>query len=389
MKTGRSLSELAAEIERRSSAKRDFVANVSQVEMVVQDAQASEPKTAQAVALRVGQEQFAVNGIAHDQIGQHCGIPAKYYDACRERFPELLAQNVNAWLHAQNLPSVARGARSNNEPVKRMIRTMDGTARAFLSDKFRPLENEDLAEAVLPVLMDLNLDIMSCEVTDRKFYMKVVDSSITRELGKIGGQWGDGQHNILKLRVASPAITISNSEVGMGALSVLAGAYDGFCSNLASFGERSVRKYHVGAKHELAGDELYSLLSNEARAATDKALWMQIRDVVKVAFDRVKFDQLIDKVEGTINDRIEGDPIECVNLAAKKFGLNETEGKGVLRHLIEGGTLSRFGIYNAITRQAQDVECYDRATELESIGGKVIELARHEWQQIAPLAKAA
>ena len=41
----------------------------------------------------------------------------------------------------------------------------------------------------------------------------------------------------------------------------------------------------------------------------------------------------------------------------------------MLRHLIEGGDLSAYGLVNAVTHFAQDVDDYDRATEFEALGG--------------------
>lgn len=355
MKTGKSLVDLATEIQRRAENKKDVIVNTKNMTM-----------DAGQHMLIGGQLDLEVNEIAHNQIGEHVGIPAKYYDRMRAEAPDLLAANVNRWF-AQ-------------KPENRMVRTLDGKMRSLLSDRYRALENEDLAEAVLPVIGDLGLDIMSAEITDRRLYIKCVDKKVTRELAKAGAHFGDGGHTIV--RVTSPAITISNSEVGMGALSILAGIYDDFCSNLATFRERSVRKYHVGARHDLVGENIVHMLSDETRQKTDVALWAQIRDVVKGAFDRTRFDELCDRIEDTKKDEIAGDVVKVVNLATKKLGLNETEGASVLEHLIKGADLSRFGLYNAVTRAAQDVPSYDRATELEAIGANVIELPRSEWQEV-------
>ena len=38
-----------------------------------------------------------LNEISHRQIGQHLGIPAKYYDKMKADYPELLTANVNGW----------------------------------------------------------------------------------------------------------------------------------------------------------------------------------------------------------------------------------------------------------------------------------------------------
>ena len=78
--------------------------------------------------------------------------------------------------------------------------------------------------------------------------------------------------------------------------------------------------------------------------------------------------------------------VEVVRGAGRRLGLTDDEGKGVLRHLIEGGDLSRYGLYTAVTRQSQDVEDYDRATELERIGAQVIELPKSEWRELAMAA---
>lgn len=378
MKSGKTLTELAQEIERRANAKKDVVVNTKNLSMFVAGQKGKlddvDPATAKhdgELRLSVG-DQFAVgvNGIAHQQVAEYCDIPKKYYDRMLTADAGLLATNVNAWF--------------GRDPQTRLVRTMDNNARAFLSDKYRPMENEELAEAVLPVLMDMDVAIMSAEITDRRLYIKAVDKKVERELKAIGGKFGDGGHNIV--RCMSPAITISNSEVGMGALSILGGVYDGFCSNLATFGERSARKYHAGARHQLGGDEIYALLSDNTRKLSDQALWAQVRDLVRAAFERAKFDALCEKIAETQTQKIEGDTVKVVNLAVKRLGMTEGEGGSILKHLIEGGDLSRFGLYNAVTRFSQDVTDYDRATELERAGAQVLELPASEWRELAKAA---
>jgi hypothetical protein len=365
MKSGRTLVQLAEEIQRRAGAKHDYVAKAEAITMEA----IGESKE---IELALGGERFSVNEITHDQIGQYVQIPAAYYDRMRHEAPELLATNVNRWMSQSN--------------GKRMVRTLDGKARAFLSDKFRPIENEDLAETVLPLLLDGGrFDIMSCEVTERKLYIKVVDKSVSRKLAETGNFMGDGKHRIV--RIAAPAITISNSEVGMGALSIQAGIYDSFCSNLATFAARSMKKYHVGARHDLLGEDVVALLSAQTQNLTNAALMSQVRDVVTNAFDPARFNELVDTVEGTAQEKISDvDVVKLVNLTGKQIGLTEGENKGVLSALIEGGDLTRFGLYNAVTAFSQKVESYDRATELERAGAAVVELAQPEWQRLLALA---
>lgn len=364
MKTGRTLSELAAEIERQQNTKKDLVASTKNVVMGTMG---------KDVGVKVGDlAPIGVNELAHDQIGAHLGIHAKYYDKMKADAPELLATNVNHWFRAK--------------PEARLIRTLDGRMRAFLSDSYRPLENYDLAEAVLPVLRDLKLDIMSCEVTERRLYIKAVDERLKRDV-PTGRKMGDGSHVFFD--TCSPAIIISNSEVGAGALSIDSGVFTKVCTNMAMIADGGMRRRHVGSRNAITdGEQVRHLLSDATKRATDKAIWMQVRDVVKGAFDEARFAQVTDRLGGMAADRIEpdADVVKVVEFGAKTLGYTETEGKSILKHLIEGGDLSRYGLFNAVTRTAQDVESYDRASELEALGGKVIELPRNDWQRMARAA---
>lgn len=45
----------------------------------------------------------------------------------------------------------------------------------------------------------------------------------------------------------------------------------------------------------------------------------------------------------------------------------------ILRHFIMGNDFSHFGLVNAVTRSSQDVADYNRATELERIGGTLLD----------------
>lgn len=76
MKTGRSITELAAEIQRQQTAKRDLVALTTDVAMLADG-------STNALELSVGDDAFSINEIAHDQIGTFTGIPSKYYDRMR------------------------------------------------------------------------------------------------------------------------------------------------------------------------------------------------------------------------------------------------------------------------------------------------------------------
>lgn len=364
MKAGLSLTELAKEIERRANTKQDFVAPVSKLKVAVRDGS--------PIAMLDKSHAFGINKVAHEQFADYAGIPMAYYRRMLDNDPTLLATNVNRWLNDKA-----------QAEERRMIRTLDGQVRAVLSDKYRALENEDLAEAILPVLMQRELLIMSCQVTESRLYIKAVDRKIEKDV-PTGRKMGDGSHVFFD--TLSPAITISNSEVGRGSLLIETGIFTKACTNLATF-ETKLRKFHTGSRADVS-DQVYRLLTDKTKRLTDAALWSQTKDLVAAAFDSAQFDALTSRIGDAAEDKVgkKADVVEVVERVGKKLGLIEGERKGVLQALIEGGDMTRYGVHSAITRFSQDVEDYDRATELERAGARVIDLSRSEWKQLAEAA---
>lgn len=173
MKQGKSLVELATEIERQAVHKQDFVVKSHVLRMQSQLGSQSQLVLGEVQGHSSHGEygEYKVSDLAHKQLAQHLNIPALYYGKLRTDFPALLDQNVNTLLSAS--PDIER----------RMVRTIDGTARAFLSDRYRRLDNQDLLEAILPTLMEvLGLEIASCEVTEQKLYLKVTTPRIQAEV---------------------------------------------------------------------------------------------------------------------------------------------------------------------------------------------------------------
>ena len=136
MRTGKSLIELATDLQRRATAKVDYLADTREVGFVAATGKA---------ALVVNHQGYETTAVANDQIAERTGIPIKYFDRMLENAPALLEANVRHWFAEQ--------------PERRMVRTLDGKARAFLSDRYRRIDNEEVAEAVLPILLDSGDDI--------------------------------------------------------------------------------------------------------------------------------------------------------------------------------------------------------------------------------------
>jgi len=347
MKIGRSLTDLAQEIQRQAESKKDFIANTRQLQML---------EDGKTLALE-SQGEFQVTDLALSQIGERAGIPTKYLRKMQDEAPALLATNVNHWFQQRS--------------ESRMIRTLDDHARAFLSNRYMRVDNYDVAETALPVLLNTaGLRIASCEVTEHRLYIKAVTDRIQREVNS--RRVGD---------VVEAGVMISNSEVGLGSVLVTPFAYFLACTN-GMVREGGRRWNHIG-RYADEKDAVYALLTDETRQADDRALLLKVRDTITAALDESLFTRWVDRLESSTERKLEGDVTKAVEVLSNKLSLNQDEQSSVLRHLIEGGDLSQYGLISAVTRTAEDAKSYDRATELEMAGATVLDLKPTEWRELA------
>ena len=371
MKQGATLPELAQEIHRQATAKTDYLVDTR---LLTMDALGEWPK----LTLDGRPGDYGITELAHRQIGERLSIPAKYYDRMLDSAPLLLEWNVNHWF--------------SHNSEKRLIRTLDGKVRAFLSDRYHPLDNFDLAEAVLPTLAAAGATIHSCQITENKLYIKgVVDAVQRTVLAPDGGTGHGNRHSV----TVSPGIVITNSEVGLGALTVQPAIHTLACTNMAIWAQSALRKYHVGRKQVGSGgndgnfgegsDEgIWQYMSDETKQLSDAALWSQVKDLTVAALQGDLFDDIVRQLQAARGDTIDH-PIEAVETLSTKRSLSDGEHEGVLNYLVAGGELSRYGLSNAVTRFSQDVESYDRATFFELLGGEMIALPKNDWQSLISL----
>ena len=365
MKTGRTINDLAAELTRQRTLKADFLAPTTLIEPAV-------PHDG-GLSLRLGAREYAIRPVAHRQLAEFAGVPQRYYDRMLADAPFLLKENVAHWLGA--------------ETKTRLVRTMGDDVRAFLSDRYRPLDHADLVEAAMPKLIAAGATIESCEITETRLYLKAVVPNVRAEIPPAGVKdfrWG---HDHLPIDVVQPGIVISNSEVGIGALSIQPAVHTIQCSNLAVFNDNAMRKSHLGGG--AGGDaEIQRYLTDETRQKMDAALWGQVADLVDAALTGRVFDDIVNRLRRARGHVVAGQIGEIVAVVREQFALTDGEATTMLGHLAAGGDPTLYGVSAALTRSAQDAEDYDRATELEQIGAQIIDLPRPHWSG-TPLALAA
>ena len=354
MKSGRSLVNLAQELDRQLVTKRDLVLPASLLQCRTEEG----GELKMIVDSRHGDGEYGVTDLARRQLADKLKIPVTYFERMRTEQPALLDRNVNTWL-AQ-------------DGERRMIRPAAGKRRPVLSDRYRRLDNYDLAENVLPILQRLEgARFESVELTDTRMYLKVVTPRVQFEVAP-----GD---------VVQAGIVITNSEVGQGTLSVQPLVYRLVCRNGLIASDHALRKTHVGRTVQGESD-VVTVFREDTLAADDKAFFLKVRDVVEAAVSETTFRLVAQKLQKTRDIRLTGDPVKAVEVLSNRYTLNEGERTGVLRHLIAEGDLSAYGLVNAVTHFSQDVDDYDRATEFEALGDRFIELSTSEWRGVVEAA---
>ena len=367
MFTGRTLTELATELERQATAKVDFKCPTSLMELSVRQTKNADRLTDignSVLQFRVGDKfNGDMTELMHDQISKWAGVPSNYYDRMRrgsQTDAALAAANVNHWLR-------------NAKKETRLVRTLDSHARAFLSNRYRTIDNYDVANAALPILIEEgkklgSTDVVSSDVTETRLYIKVISKRLTYEVKR-----GD---------VVQAGIVISNSEVGKGSVRIEPFLYRLSCLNGAVIEDSAVRKFHLGRMSaELETAE--AVFRDETRQADDKAFVMKLQDVIRASFDDTNFERLKGITIDSTTRKIEAPVQDVIELVSNRFQLTERHRDSFLKNLIEGADTTQWGLANAITAIANKADNYETATRLEAIGGEIMTMDAKQWQAIA------
>lgn len=342
MKQGQeNFEKLWKKLQEERAGMKDYVANTKKLKF----------ETANGSSTLLMEEQpdtftrFGVTELAHRQMADRLKIPYKYYELMRVNQPELLDTNVNTWLF--------------NKPENRMIRTLFGNVRAFLSDRYQRIDNLELAYRIVKVMGEnQSWAVGSCEVTDTRLYVKVVSDRLKTEVVP-----GD---------VVQAGFVVSNSEVGLGSVKIEPLVYRLVCKNGLIVQDRVHQRYHVGQRclETEFGTELFR---DETIKTDQRAYFMKIEDILRGALNAELFENTVERMRQAKTKRIEADPVETVKVLADSYKFTEAEQMQVGAHYLAGSDYTQYGLVNAVTRASQDIDDYNRATEFEKFGGQLLD----------------
>jgi hypothetical protein len=351
--------QMFAQILEQDAAKLDVIADTRRMSAIVAPlVLEGQNEIVLDVDTPKGLESFALSPHARGQVSNDLGIPKKYFDRMLVDAPSLLASNVNHWLA--------------NQPERRLVRGFKptgastcGTGRAFVSDRFKRMDNIEIAKKLFPVFDEIEgLTFHQAQLTDTKFYLRALLPSLEREI-KVGDPVQAG-------------VEIRNSEVGCGQLVIQPFVLRLICLNGMTVNDFATAKRHVGKRIE---DETF--YSDEAVEADDNAFWLVARDNLKAALTEVRFEEIVGRLAEIVHGEKIQAPIAATEQLAQRFSLTDGEREAVLRNLVSEGDLSQWGLLNAVTATAKEADTFDRQADLEELGWTIAQLPTKEWASIA------
>lgn len=347
------LDQLVERVVRDDARKRDLVTDTRRVSVAFDDTDTF------LVDLKDGEGgSFVLSDHALGQVATDLGIPKKYFDRMRSDAPDLFRSNVHHWL--------------NNEPNRRLIRGFKSdngsdelTGRAWLSDRYRRLDNIEIAKTLLPEFETLGtpVEFHNAAVTENRLYLRATFPDMESEI-KVGEpvRWG---------------VEIRNSEVGAGTFAINSFVLTLLCMNgMVAYKELSAR--HVGRRIDDDG-----VFTDETIRADDTAFWLAARDTLRASISDTRFEEAVATMKATVDTSPIERPIKASEELSQRFSLSDEERDDVLTALLKGGDMTQWGLLSAVTSAAQGRESFDRRVEMEELGWQVAELPGKEWQKIA------
>jgi hypothetical protein len=222
--------------------------------------------------------------------------------------------------------------------------------------------------------------IASCDITDRFARVKLIIPSLTAKL-RVG-------------QTMQVGAVIENSEVGLSKLRAW------LFVNILECLNRQVSTRQVGffsRRHIGGGRPTITTVGNGSDYAREllgrqstKQLYLDMGKSIADGLSENTVKMLAEPMQAAMQVKLQGSPDAAVAVVGKRFGLTEKEQRAIVMHILNGTAtgdgnvdMTIWGVQAAITRYSQDVASYDRASELEAIGGNVIDLKPNEWRVIA------
>jgi hypothetical protein len=331
---------------------------------------------------------YGIMGHVHDQLSaKEFKVGGRYYGRLQKEAPELLCTNLNYWL-------------SKESGVNRLVR-FDGTdIRAFLSNRYRPLDNLDiLTQAVLVIggkdgasgdempwargavcfgwnISPTNMNVL---LANPKMVVDLnhLDRGVQEGVFDFSA-WKDGDHDWLRPKtdgnggshLVCPSARLKNSETGHGGLGVFMGGLEAVCSNTAWMG-LDFAQVHLGKELQESDTD-----GTDTIRKMNELIYSRVADAVRAVFEPEAFLAHCKKFAG-LKEQPLSDVKDAVDRIVRLPGMTEDLRDEILASYrpLDDGNETVFDLQRAVTHAAHAFreKDTDKAFALEELGGRIIE----------------
>ena len=376
----KTLEDMLTVIKAQNDMKQDYIAPTNQLQFrtIESDDRVHGTNHSQIVmeaSNGEGTKILNVNQHCFDQIAQKAEIATPTARRLQQNYPREMDNLINAIWQKENSKRMIRTFDNSNSLSPFNYDNHTGTARAFLSDKFKTFDNSDLLESALPTLgeSDASWKIVNYANTDKKLYIRLKSEVIQSDAGLND--------------LMAHGIGISNSETGSGSVAVFGIAWTLACLNGMQT-ENVTRKAHITSARD--GDT-WNVLTDETKRADNHSLKLQLRDIVSSYASRDAFDENIEKMKKAKEDVVNVPINESVENLGKVLTLSKKETSNVLEGLLQtigqsgyeqNQKVNRATLVNACTAVGNTAEP-DNVDFWQRLGGKVLNLGKTDWNRVA------
>jgi len=344
MKKGNEIKNVLNQLKADATVKEDFIVPLKSFDVI-----STERYPNLLISERIDSSSGIELKMTDHSIGQLCHkleIGTSYIRKCLP-FPDLVTKNLNHWIeHTKNRNLMVRSVDNSAE-----TNTSFGTARAILSDRYKRIDNELVANKTLSMLMDMKAELKYCSYNGDQL-------NLTATLPNLKGE-------VQKDDLVTGGVTITNCEIGTSSLRVQPFVYRLVCTNGMVVPEYlgTFLAKHVGKKLETPeADEQDTIV-------IDRML-----ENMKALTDPKVFQDILGDMRHAQAQHVQSN--EIVKLA-KTNSLSDWERAEIFARLdkVYGDvfTTDRYALGNAITNLANsDDVTDDRARFLQELGGTVM-----------------
>jgi hypothetical protein len=366
-----SLREIVDILKEQHSRKADIIASARSIR--AEDGQltidgADHEITEGGVTRRPG--RFQLTDVCESGVAEKLGIPVSYLRRTRADVPQLWDANVNGWLTHESRRAKSYMVRAFRPGQGQEV----GTARAFLSNGYRIIDNLDVLAAALKGVSDAGVEVRldSCDLTDRRMYVRVVANEVRAYAPELLRNYRSPFTNARG--ADNPTVfagfEISNSETGCGAFTIVPRLVVQICDNGMTITKDAMKSVHVGGRLH----DGVIRWSDNTQARTLDLVTSQTADAVRTFLDHDYVVRQLQSIQDQAATRIK-DPEAAITVVSQQLRFTEERRADIFAHFIQGADLSAGGVLHAVTSVAQTLPDADEAHELESLGIRAMELA--------------